>query len=90
MVAPGTTQLSWVPGGWAVNPWNGLATWQRGGYGWTMTPGVVVNQVNRVYQPNMVAVQVPETTVVNRVVTRKVPVQTGRLTVYDTKTYTVS
>ena len=78
MVAPGTTQLNWVPSGWAVNPTNGLASWQRGGYAWTVTPGVAMNQVNRVYQPNVVPVQVPETTTVNRVMTRRVPVQTMR------------
>ena len=78
MVAPGSTQLGWVQGGWAVNPYTGLASWQPGGYAWTITPSVAVNQVNRVYQPNVVAMQVPETSVVNRVVTRKVPVQTMR------------
>ena len=78
MVAPGASQLGWVPGGWAVNPYTGLMSWQRGGYAWTVTPVVVVNQVNRVYQPTYTPVQVPETTVVNRVVTRKVPVQTVR------------
>jgi hypothetical protein len=78
MVAPGTTQLGYVQGGWAVHPVTGQPVWQPGGYGWTMTPGVVMQQVNRVYQPNVVAMQVPETTMVNRVVTRKVPVQTMR------------
>ncbi len=78
LVSPGVTQLGFVPGGWAVNPATGLMVWQRGGYVWTVTPGVVTQQVARVYQPNVVAMQIPETTVVNRVVTRKVPVQTVR------------
>ena len=78
LVSPGATQLGFVPGGWAVNPATGLMVWQRGGYVWTVTPGVVTQQVARVYQPNVVAMQIPETTVVNRVVTRKVPVQTVR------------
>lgn len=78
MVSPSATQLGFVPAGWAVNPSTGLMAWQRGGYVWTVTPGVVMNQVNRVYQPSVVAVQVPQTTVVNRIVTRKVPVQTVR------------
>ena len=78
VVTPGTTALGWVPATWAVDPSTGLAVWQRGGYAWTMTPGAVVNQVNRVYQPTYTPVQVPETTYVNRVVTQKVPVQTVR------------
>ncbi len=78
MVTPGSTGLGWVPGGWAIDPYSGLAVWQRGGYVWTMTPGTVVNQVNRVYQPTYTPVQVAETTMVNRVVTQKVPVQTVR------------
>ncbi len=39
---------------------------------------MVVNQVNRVYQPTVTPVQVPQTTYVNRVMTRKVPVQSVR------------
>ena len=41
-------------------------------------PGVVTNQVNRVYQPTVTPVQVPQTTYVNRTMTRKVPVQSVR------------
>jgi len=78
VVTPGATALGFVPGGWAVNPYNGLMQWQRGGYTWMQSPGMVTNQVNRVYQPTVTPVQVPETTMVNRVVTRKVPVQTVR------------
>jgi hypothetical protein len=78
VVTPGTAQLGWVPGGWGVNPYTGLMQWQRGGYAWAMTPGAVVNQVNRAYQPTYTPVQVPQTTMVNRVVTRRVPVQTVR------------
>jgi hypothetical protein len=78
VVTPGSTGLGWAPGGWVVDPSTGLAVWQRGGYQWVMTPGTVVNQVNRAYQPTYTPVQVPETTYVNRVVTQKVPVQTVR------------
>ncbi len=78
VVTPGATALGWAPGGWVIDPATGLAVWQRGGYQWVMTPGTVVNQVNRVYQPTATPVQVPETTYVNRVVTQKVPVQTVR------------
>ena len=78
VVTPCTAHLGWVPGGWAVNPYTGLMQWQRGGYAWAMTPGAVVNQVNRAYQPTYTPVQVPQTTMVNRVVTRRVPVQTVR------------
>ena len=78
VVTPGATGLGYAPGGWVVDPYTGLAVWQRGGYQWVMTPGAVVNQVNRVYQPTYTPVQVPETTYVNRVVTQKVPVQTVR------------
>jgi len=62
----------------ALDPATGLAVWQRGGYAWQMTPGTVVNQVNRSYRPVYTPMQVPETTYVNRVVTQKVPVQTVR------------
>jgi len=78
VVTPGATALGYVPGGYAVNPYNGLMYWQRGGYTWMQSPGMVTNQVNRVYQPTVTPMQVPETTMVNRVVTRKVPVQTVR------------
>ena len=78
VMTPGATSLAFAPSGWAVDPATGLAVWQRGGYAWVMTPGTVVNQVNRVYQPTYTPVQVPETTYVNRVVTQKVPVQTVR------------
>ena len=78
VVTPGSTALAWSPGGYAIDPYTGLAVWQRGGWTWQMTPGAVVNQVNRVYQPTYTPVQVPETTYVNRVVTQKVPVQTVR------------
>jgi len=78
VATPGTAQLGWSYGGWAVNPYTGRTRWQRGGYTWAMTPGVVVNQVNRVYQPTYTPIQVPQTTMVNRVVSRRVPVQTVR------------
>ena len=78
VVTPGTTALGFMPAMWVVNPATGLAVWQRGGYAWTMTPGTVVNQVNRSFQPVYTPVQVPQTTFVNRVVTQKVPVQTVR------------
>jgi hypothetical protein len=78
MVTPGTTSLGWTGGGWMVDPYTGLAVWRRNTLAWMMTPGTVVNQVNRTYQPTYTPVQVPETTMVNRVVTQKVPVQTVR------------
>ena len=64
VVTPGSSSLGWTPGGWVIDPYTGLATWQRGGYAWMMSPGTVVNQVNRVYQPTYTPVQVPETTYV--------------------------
>ena len=61
VATPGTTSLGWQPGGWTVNPYTGVSSWRRGGYAWNVTPGVVVNQVNRVYQPTVTPVQVPQT-----------------------------
>jgi hypothetical protein len=78
MVTPGTTSLGWTGGGWTVDPYTGVAVWRRNTLAWMMTPGTVVNQVNRTFQPTYTPVQVPETTMVNRVVTQKVPVQTVR------------
>ena len=78
VVTPGYTSLGWQPRVSYFNPYTGVTSWRRGGLGWNVTPGVVVNQVNRVYQPTVTPVQVPQTTYVNRVVTRKVPVQTVR------------
>ncbi len=78
MVTPGATSLGWVPSTWVVDPFTGMAVLQRGGLAWTMTPGTVVNQVNRTFRPVYTPVQVPQTTMVNRVITQKIPVQTVR------------
>jgi hypothetical protein len=78
VVTPGYTSLGWQPRVSYFNPYTGVTSWRRGGLGWNVTPSIVVNQVNRVYQPTVTPVQVPQTTYVNRVFTRKVPVQTVR------------
>ena len=70
VVQPGATGLAWQPDSWAVHPVTGQLFWQRGGYAWMQSPATVTQQVNRVYQPTYTPVQVPETTMVNRVVTR--------------------
>ena len=51
VVTPGSTSLAWAQGNWVVNPYTGLATWQRGGLTWVQQPGMVTNQVSRVVQP---------------------------------------
>jgi hypothetical protein len=71
-------RLRWLQGGCVVDPATGQATYQRPGLAWVPEQGPAQVTVQRVWKPNLVAVQVPQTTYVQRVRTRKVPVQTCR------------
>jgi hypothetical protein len=64
------------PGGWVVDPLTGLMYFQPGGYSIIaeQTPAQMVTQ--RTWKPNVVEVQKPQTTYVEKVVTKKVPYQT--------------
>ncbi len=68
------TRLEWQPAGWTTDPATGQPQWRRAGLYWVQTPRGRY-EVQRVWQPNLVAHQVPQTTYVPRVVTRQVPVQ---------------
>ncbi len=72
------THLGWIPGGCAVDPVTGTAVQQHGGFGWITQQGPPRTEVARVYQPNVVAQNVPQTNYVQRVVATKVPVQVTR------------
>ncbi len=72
-------RLSWLPSACAVDPLTGALAYQRGGLAWVPTQAPSQVQVLRVWQPNVVTQQVPETTLVARQLTRKVPVQTCRM-----------
>ena len=80
-VQPGRTYtaLRWVPGTTACDPATGQTVNQPGGLAWIPFQGPAATTVNRVWQPNVVAMQTPQTTYVQRVVTQKVPYQVTRL-----------
>jgi len=70
--APTTSyRCGWIPAGFQTTP---VAAYRHAGFGRipVTTPGQTV--VNRVYVPSTVAVQVPQTQMVQRVVTQDVPV----------------
>ena len=75
---PVRNRLQWQSGACVTDPLTGRTAYQRGGLFWTPTqqPGVV--QAQRVWQPNLVTMQVPQTSYAARVVTRKVPIQVCR------------
>ncbi len=75
---PVTTRLRWQPATTVVDPLSGTAYYQRGGLVWTPQQHPGVYQTQQVWRPNIVAVQIPQTTYVQKVVTRKVPVQVCR------------
>lgn len=75
---PVRNRLAWHPGACVVDPLTGRTTYHRGGLFWTPVQGPPRYEVQRIWQPNVVAQQVPRTTFVARVVTRKVPVQVCR------------
>ncbi|RIK77990.1 MAG: hypothetical protein DCC68_16095 [Planctomycetota bacterium] len=66
----------YTPPSWVVDPITGLMYLQPGGYSFVaeQTPAQMVTQ--RTWKPMVVEVQKPQTTYVQKVVTRKVPYQT--------------
>ena len=81
VVTPGPTRtrLRWLQGGCAVDPATGASAYQRGGLTWVPEQGPARVDTFRVWQPNVVAQQVPQTSYVQKVMTRKVPVQVCRM-----------
>jgi len=71
------TRLRWVGANCTIDPSTGLAVYQRPGLYWVQTPGGRY-EVQRVWRPNLVAQQVPQTTYCAKVVAEEVPVQTRR------------
>ena len=72
------TALRWVPGTAACDPATGQMVNRPGGLAWVPFQGPATTTVNRVWQPNVVAMQTPQTNYVQRVVTQKVPYQVTR------------
>ena len=81
MITPGPTKtrLQWLPRGCVTDPATGAVTYQRSGLAWVPEQCPSTITAYRVWQPNVVAQQVPQTTLVQRVVMRKVPVQVARM-----------
>lgn len=75
---PVRNRLRWQSGQCVVDPMTGQSAYQRGGLFWVpeQRPGVVETQ--RVWIPNVVTAQVPQTTLTPRTEVRKVPVQVCR------------
>lgn len=73
---PGSVRnrLQWLPGTYATNPATGTTSWYRGGYHWVPLQAPPTYQVQRQYVPNVVQVQVPQTSYVQKVVTQQTPV----------------
>lgn len=71
-------RLQWVNGYHAADPITGHTRYYRGGLHWVpqQNPGVVTTR--RMYVPNVVAQQIPQTTHVPQVVTAQRPVQVTR------------
>lgn len=72
-----TTRLRFN-GGWATNPATGVTSWSLPFIRPTVVQTPAVVQTYRYYQPNVVAAQVPQTTMMPVVETRKVCVPTVR------------
>jgi len=68
-----------VPGGCSTDPCTGLTTYIAPTTGYQQVQAPPTVQVNRVYRPNIVAEQIPQTTMVQKVVVRKVPFQVCRM-----------
>jgi len=69
-----STRLSWQSATCAVDPVTGQTVYPRPGLYWTQTPRGHY-EVKKVWNPNVVAQQVPQTTYVPQTITRKVPMQ---------------
>ena len=70
---PGT-RLAWQSGGCAVDPVTGQTVYQRAGLYWVQTPRGEY-EVQRVWRPNVVAQQIPQTCMVPQTVAQQVPMQ---------------
>ena len=68
------TRLTWQSGGCAVDPATGQTVYQRAGLYWTQTPRGEYT-VQQVWHPNVVAQQVPQTSLVPQTVAEQVPLQ---------------
>src|SRR5262249_11731153 len=81
IVHPGKVHnsLKWIPGSCMVDPNTGASYYQKGGLAWVPIQQPNRVEVCRVWQPNVVAQQIPQTQYVQRVIARKVPVQVCRM-----------
>ena len=68
------TRLAWQSGACGVDPVTGQTVYQRAGLYWVQTPRTEC-EVQKVWCPNVVAQQVPQTTYVPQTVTQQVPMQ---------------
>jgi hypothetical protein len=81
LVTPGPTRtrLRWLQNGCVTDPATGVTAYQRGGLTWVPEQCPAKVETFRVWQPNVVAQQVPQTSFVPQVMVRKVPVQVCRM-----------
>ena len=67
-------RLTWQSGGCAVDPTTGQTVYQRPGLYWTQTPRGEYT-VQQVWHPNVVAQQIPQTSLVPQTVAEQIPMQ---------------
>jgi hypothetical protein len=75
---PVTNRLACKPPSCVVDPVTGVSRYDRGGLVWVPVQGPSQQVVQRVWKPNVVVEQVPETQMAQKITVRKVPVQTVR------------
>jgi hypothetical protein len=68
------TRLTWQQATSAVDPVTGQTVYQRAGLYWAQTPRGQY-EVQRVWRPNVIAQQVPQTSYVPQTVTQQIPMQ---------------
>ena len=73
-----STRLKWQSGGCSVDPATGQTVYQRAGLYWTDTPSGRY-EVQKVWQPNVVAEQYQQTNYVPQTVAQQTPVQVCRM-----------
>lgn len=80
VLRPGVVRnrLRWLPAGTHVDPQTGLAVANRRGLHWSLQQGPSIVTKQRVYVPNVVARQVPQTQLVQKVVAQQTPVEVTR------------
>ncbi len=71
------TRLTWQSGGTMVDPVTGQTVYRNAGLYWTQTPRGQY-EVQRVWHPNVVAQQIPQTSYVQQTVAQQVPMQVCR------------